>query len=178
VPLPLIRSGQSSPWSIAGDAARAIGRLVLVEERVVDGHTARALVAQHAGTFLRCPEPSIRRTARARLRIAAGDVLGWTPVSIAEIGAGIRPREAFVMSDLTRVLHCVELDERVGRKAGAYRLHFGGSHGVEIADALIAAAAHVHGCRSVLGSAPTHEQRHRFSRTRRRNCAESAQVSR
>ncbi len=78
-------------------------------------------------------------------RDAGGDVLGWTPVSIAEIGAGLRPREAFVMSDLARVLHCVELDERVGRKAGAYRLHFGASHGVEIADALIAAAAHVHG---------------------------------
>ena len=44
-----------------------------------------------------------------------------------------------------RVLHCVELDEHVGRKAGAYRLRFGRSHGVEIADALIAAAAHVHG---------------------------------
>ena len=80
-----------------------------------------------------------------KVRDAAGDVLAWTPVSIAEIGAGIRPREAFVMSDLVRVLHCVELDERVGRKAGAYRLHFGGSHGVEVADALIAAAAHVHG---------------------------------
>jgi predicted nucleic acid-binding protein len=38
-----------------------------------------------------------------------------------------------------------ELDERVGRKAGSYRLHFDASHGVEIADALIAAAAHVHG---------------------------------
>jgi hypothetical protein len=38
----------------------------------------------------------------------------------------------------------VELDERVGRKAGSYRLRFGSSHGVEIADALIAAAAHVH----------------------------------
>lgn len=78
-------------------------------------------------------------------RDAAGDVLGWTPVSIAEIGAGIRARESFVMSDLSLVLHCVELDERVGRKAGTYRLHFGGSHGIEIADALIAAAAHVHG---------------------------------
>jgi predicted nucleic acid-binding protein len=32
-----------------------------------------------------------------------------------------------------------------GRKAGVYRRRFGGSHGVEIADALIAAAAHVHG---------------------------------
>lgn len=78
-------------------------------------------------------------------RDAAGDVIGWTPVSIAEVGAGIRPREAFVMDDLARVLDCVELDERVGRKAGRYRLQFGASHGVEIADALIAAAAHVHG---------------------------------
>jgi hypothetical protein len=43
------------------------------------------------------------------------------------------------------VLHCVELDERVGRKAGHYRRTFGSSHGVEIADALIAGAAHVHG---------------------------------
>ena len=78
-------------------------------------------------------------------RNTAGDVLGWTPVSIAEIGAGVRPREAFVLGDLGRVLQCIELDERVGRKAGTYRLRFGSSHGVEIADALIAAAAHVHG---------------------------------
>lgn len=78
-------------------------------------------------------------------RDAAGDYLGWTPISIAEIGAGIRPREAFVMGDLVRVLHCVDLDERTGRKAATYRARFGPSHGVEIADALIAAAAHVHG---------------------------------
>ena len=76
---------------------------------------------------------------------AAGDFLGWTPVSIAEIGAGIRPREEFVIGDLAQVLHCVELDERVGRKAGSYRRQFARSHGVEIADALVAAAAHVHG---------------------------------
>jgi hypothetical protein len=78
-------------------------------------------------------------------RDGAGDFLGWTPVSIAEIGAGVRPREEFILGDLVRVLHCIELDERVGRKAGAYRQHFGPSHGVEVADALIAAAAHVHG---------------------------------
>ena len=76
---------------------------------------------------------------------AAGDFIGWTPVSIAEVYAGVRPREEFIIADLTRVLHCVELDERVGRKAGAYRRQFGPSHGLEIADALIAAAAHVHG---------------------------------
>ena len=78
-------------------------------------------------------------------RDAAGDFLAWTPVSIAEVYAGLRPREEFVIGDLLRVLHCVEIDERVGRKAGRYRQVFGRSHGVEVADALIAAAAHVHG---------------------------------
>ena len=85
-------------------------------------------------------------------------------VSIAEIGAGVRPREASIMSDLVRVLHCVELDERVGRKAGAYRLRFGRSHGVEIADALIAAAAHVHGmtlCTRNLGHYPMRDVKKR-----------------
>ncbi|MBI1817846.1 MAG: PIN domain-containing protein [Deltaproteobacteria bacterium] len=78
-------------------------------------------------------------------RDAAGDFLGWTPVSIAEVYAGIRPREEFVIADIQRVLHCVEIDERVGRKAGSYCLTFGRSHSVEIADALIAAAAHANG---------------------------------
>ena len=76
---------------------------------------------------------------------AAGDFLGCTPVSLAELYAGLRPREEFIIDDLLRVLHCVDLDERVGRKAGRYRQSFGRSHGVEIADALIAAAAHLHG---------------------------------
>ena len=75
----------------------------------------------------------------------AGDLLAFTPVSVAEIYAGLRPSEEFVIGDLLKVLDCVELDERVGRKAGRYRQSFGRSHGVEIAEALIAAAAHVHG---------------------------------
>lgn len=76
---------------------------------------------------------------------ASGDFLALTPVSIAEIFAGLRPREEFIIGDILRVLHCVALDERIGRKAGHYRHRFGPSHGVEIADALIAGAAHVHG---------------------------------
>ena len=75
----------------------------------------------------------------------AGDFLACTPVTIAEIHAGLRPHEEFVIGDLMRVLHCVDLDERIGRKAGRYRQAFGRSRGVEVADALIAAAAHVHG---------------------------------
>ena len=78
-------------------------------------------------------------------RDAAGDFLAWTPVSVAEVHAGLRPREEFVIPDLVRVLHCLPLDVRVGRKAGRYLQTFGRSHGVELADALVAAAAHVHG---------------------------------
>jgi len=74
-----------------------------------------------------------------------GDFLGWTPISIAEIYAGLREREEVVLSDLMDILHCLEIDQQVGRKAGLYRAKFGPSHGVEIADALIAAAAHLYG---------------------------------
>jgi hypothetical protein len=80
-----------------------------------------------------------------KARDGAGDYLAWTPVSIAEVLAGMRPSEEFIVAGLLEVLHCVELGERVGRKAGRYRQAYGRSHGVEIADALIAAAAHVHG---------------------------------
>ncbi len=76
---------------------------------------------------------------------AAGDFLACTPVSIAEIYAGLRPSEEFIIGDILSVLHCVEIDERIGRKAGHYRHTFGPSHGVEIADALIGATAHVNG---------------------------------
>ncbi len=43
------------------------------------------------------------------------------------------------------IVRCTELTEKEGRKAGLYRSTFGSSHGVEIADALIAATAHTHG---------------------------------
>jgi predicted nucleic acid-binding protein len=76
---------------------------------------------------------------------AAGDFLACTPISVTEIYAGMRPREEFFVGEILQVLHCVDINERIGHKAGHYRHTFGASHGVEIADALIAAAAHVHG---------------------------------
>ena len=71
----------------------------------------------------------LRRNERVvswlKARDGAGDFLACTPVSIAELYAGLRPREEFIIGDLLRVLHCVDLDARVGRKAGRYRLTFG-----------------------------------------------------
>lgn len=76
---------------------------------------------------------------------AAGDFLACTPVNVAEIYAGLRPREHFSVGEILQVLHCLDITERIGHKAGHYRHTFGSSHGLEIADALIAASAHVHG---------------------------------
>jgi predicted nucleic acid-binding protein len=75
----------------------------------------------------------------------AGDLLACTPVTIAELYAGLRPREQLYIGEILQVLHCLDIDARIGHKAGRYRQTFGPSHGVKIADALIAAAAHVHG---------------------------------
>jgi predicted nucleic acid-binding protein len=84
-------------------------------------------------------------TAWLREHDAAGDYLACTPITVAEVYAGLRPHEEFVIGDIMRVLHCVAIDERVGRKAGRYRQRFGRSYGVGLPAALIAAAAHVHG---------------------------------
>lgn len=75
----------------------------------------------------------------------AGDFLACTPVSVAELYAGLRPREESFIGEILRVLHCVDINARIGHKAGHYRHTFGASHGVEVADALIAASAHIHG---------------------------------
>lgn len=90
-----------------------------------------------------CRDQTVVAWLRAHDR--AGDFLACTPVSVAEIYAGLRSSEEFVVADILRVLHCVEINERIGHKAGHYRRRFGRSHGVEIANALIAGAAHVHG---------------------------------
>src|SRR5262249_10481162 len=74
-----------------------------------------------------------RVVAWVRDRDAAGDFLAWSPVSIAEVYAGLRHSEEFVIGDLVHVLHCVELDERVGQKGGGYRREDRQSPGVEAA---------------------------------------------
>ncbi len=91
----------------------------------------------------------LRRNARVVAWLeatdAAGDFLACTPISVTELYAGMRSREEFFIGDILRLLHCVDITARIGHKAGRYRQTFGRSHGVEVADALIAAAAHVHG---------------------------------
>jgi predicted nucleic acid-binding protein len=64
-----------------------------------------------------------------------------TGIAIAEIHAGIRPGEEPQTEAFFEARGEVGLDGRVGRRAGAYLARYAKSHAVEIADALVAAAA-------------------------------------
>ncbi|MDR3700461.1 MAG: type II toxin-antitoxin system VapC family toxin [Candidatus Sulfopaludibacter sp.] len=65
----------------------------------------------------------------------------YSPVSVAELWAGARPSEYDALRNLFQALTCVPIDAEVGRQAGAYLQRYRRSHGIEVADALIAANA-------------------------------------
>jgi len=68
-------------------------------------------------------------------------------VSFAEIWAGVRPGDESVTEAFFHARGEVVLDAVVGRRAGAYLSRYSRSHGVQIADALVAAAASTAGLR-------------------------------
>jgi len=75
-------------------------------------------------------------------RLAASQVaILISPVTIAEVGAGARPREKDAIARLFAPLICVPIDALIGHRAGEYLLRYARSHNVEIGDALIAASA-------------------------------------
>lgn len=65
----------------------------------------------------------------------------YSPVTVAELWAGARPNEYAALNSLFHALTCTPINEDVGRQAGMYLYRYRRSHGVEIADALIAACA-------------------------------------
>ena len=72
------------------------------------------------------------------------DVVLCTPVSVVELWHGARPSEHKVLRDLFHALVCVPLDAEAGAQAGEFLRAYHKSHGVELGDALIAAAAVKH----------------------------------
>jgi len=74
----------------------------------------------------------------------SSDVVLCTPISVAELWNGARPSEHKVLRDLFHALVCVPLDAETGTQAGEYLRAYHKSHGVELGDALIAAAALQH----------------------------------
>ena len=65
----------------------------------------------------------------------------YSPVTTAELWAGARPREYEALENLFRTLQCAPINSETGRQAGDYLRQYLRSHGVELGDALIAAAA-------------------------------------
>jgi len=78
---------------------------------------------------------------------ASGTPTYCSPINQAEIYAGLRPGEELVTEAFFQARGEVLLDAEVGRRAGGYLALHASSHGVCIADALIAAAAASSGLR-------------------------------
>ena len=68
-------------------------------------------------------------------------------VTWAEIFAGLRPGEEVLTEAFLAARGDVVLDAATGRRAGGYLARYARSHGVESADALVAAAASTTGLR-------------------------------
>jgi predicted nucleic acid-binding protein len=62
-------------------------------------------------------------------------------IAWAEVTAGVRPGEETLTEAFFNARGEVVIDAETGRRAGGYLLRYAKSHGVEIADALVAAAA-------------------------------------
>ena len=75
-----------------------------------------------------------------------------TAINWAEVFAGARPGEEAATQAFFEARGEVVLDAATGRRAGTYLARFGRSHGVAIADALIAAAASTTGLRLWTGN--------------------------
>lgn len=76
--------------------------------------------------------------------VVSGATILCSPVVAAEIWAGARPREHQFIANFFDSLICLPADYETGRLAGEYMREFARSHSLEIADALIAAAAVQH----------------------------------
>lgn len=73
--------------------------------------------------------------------IRGRNLLYWTPISVAEIYAGMRPGEEARLDQLFLVFSTLSLTPEIGKKAGDYLRKYSKSHGLEIADAMQAAAS-------------------------------------
>ena len=87
-----------------------------------------------------------RRTAHwVAARASAGEALRYSPVSRAEIGAGMRPGEQDEVAALFAGLGPLPVDAVTGALAGDRLRRYPRSHALELGDALIGAAATQYG---------------------------------
>lgn len=91
----------------------------------------------------------LRNNSRTSQWVAAqassGEALRYSPVSRAEIGVGMRSDEERAIASLFAGLDVVVIDATTGELAGERLRRYRRSHGLELAGALIGAAATQHG---------------------------------
>ncbi len=80
------------------------------------------------------------RDAIAHLR-RGGHVLSYSPVTRAEIYAGMREGEELAIEQFLSRLTCAISDAQVGELAGRYLRTYRSSHALQMGDALIASTA-------------------------------------
>jgi predicted nucleic acid-binding protein len=68
------------------------------------------------------------------------DAVLCSPVSVAELWQGARPREHEILTNLFQAMSCVSIDAQIGHRAGEFLRDYRKSHGLELGDALIAAS--------------------------------------
>jgi predicted nucleic acid-binding protein len=88
--------------------------------------------------WLRGHEPFVTQVASL---LEGQSELFWTPVSVAEIYAGVRRGEEPQISKLFVLMESIKLSDSHGKTAGEYLKTYSKSHGVELGDALIAACS-------------------------------------
>jgi hypothetical protein len=71
--------------------------------------------------------------------IVSGTAIFYSPMTVAEVWAGARPKEYETISRFFRPLICVPTEYKIGQLAGEYIRQYGKSHSLDIADAIIAA---------------------------------------
>jgi predicted nucleic acid-binding protein len=67
-----------------------------------------------------------------------------SPVTVAELWHGARPKEHGTLEALFAAIHCIPIDSKIGLRAGDYLRQYAKSHHVELGDALIAATVSIH----------------------------------
>ena len=93
--------------------------------------------------IIQCLRGIKREGERIKQMLKNADEVFFTPISSAEIYAGIRSGEERIVADFFDTLKPVEIGRATGEKAGEYLRMYGKSHSLEIADALIAAVAFI-----------------------------------
>jgi len=72
--------------------------------------------------------------------------LKLSAINVAELFAGVRDNERDAVDVLLACFEIVPLDQSLAIRGGLLRRDFGKSHGIELADAIIAATAENLGC--------------------------------